>query len=361
MSASTWLRQRVPTRLTWPTVARELGLSGTHVRTVKPTPLGTAVELRLTPPTTAAVVNNLVDEIAVAYGAARVRVQPSDTRADRLKLSIDFTRSIGLVPFPDFQHPVGLPLDPMRPFALGIDDNGATVVGEFYGHHILIGGIPGSGKSNALRVFLAHLAASRNVTLAGIDPKRVELAMWRQRFTHLVLGNDPGETIELLEELHDEISRRTFHLEQQGTALLLPSEEFPWTVLVVDEWAEVAAGGSNKERARADDLLRRYVSLGRAVGCTAILCTQRPTSDVIDVGTRTLLNDRFALRCGDRHQAEAILSAGTFHPADLIGSSVGRALWSDGGPARALQFYGIPDARISTLSVPGYRPTETPF
>lgn len=127
-------------------------------------------------------------------------------------------------------------------------------------------------------------------------------------------------------------------------------------MLVVNEWAELAAGGSTKERARAEDLLRRYVSLGRAVGCTAMLCTQRPTNDVIDVGTRTLLNDRFALRCGDRHQAEAILSTGTFQPSDLIGINVGRALWLDGGPARALQFFQVPDSRISTLVVPGYKP-----
>jgi len=122
----------------------------------------------------------------------------------------------------------------------------------------------------------------------------------------------------------------------------------------VDEWAEVAAGGSTKQRATADDLLRRYVSLGRAVGCTAILCTQRPTSDVIDVGTRTLLNDRFALRCGDRHQAEAILSAGTFQPSDLIGASVGRALWSDGGPAKPLQFFEVKDDVIPNLVCSGF-------
>ena len=35
-------------------------------------------------------------------------------------------------------------------FALGIDDNGGVASGSFYGHHILVGGIPGSGKSNAL-------------------------------------------------------------------------------------------------------------------------------------------------------------------------------------------------------------------
>ena len=178
--------------------------------------------------------------------------------------------------------------------------------------------------------------------------------MWQERFTDLVLGNDSTETIDLLESLHLEINRRTRHLSTLGSAKLLPSEEFPWIVLVVDEWAEVAAGGSSKERARADELLRRYVSLGRAVGCTAILCTQRPTSEVIDVGTRTLLNERFALRCGDRHQAEAILSAGTFQPGDLIGASVGRALWSDGGPARPLQFYEVRDSQVSQLTCAGF-------
>ena len=356
MSSATWLRQRLPVRLTWPTVARELGLSGTKVRTVKATKLGVEIALRLTPPTTHVVIERVADGVAVAYGAARVRVRMSERRADMVSISIDYTRSVGTVPLPDFHHPVGIPLDPLRSFALGIDDDGETVSGKFYGHHILVGGIPGSGKSNALRVFLAHLSASRNVSLFGIDPKRVELTLWQERFTDLVLGNDSTETIDLLESLHVEINRRTRHLSTLGSAKLLPSEEFPWIVLIVDEWAEVAAGGSSKERARADELLRRYVSLGRAVGCTAILCTQRPTSEVIDVGTRTLLNERFALRCGDRYQAEAILSAGTFQPGDLIGASVGRALWSDGGPARPFQFFEINDNRVFELVCPGYRP-----
>lgn len=359
MSVSTWLRQRLPVRATWPTVARELGLLGTSVRKVKETALGAEVELRLAPPTTCAVIESAADGIAVAYGAARVRVRPSPQRADHVSILVDFARSAGTVSLPDFHHPVGLPLDPMRPFALGIDDDGGRVSGTFYGHHILVGGIPGSGKSNALRVFLAHLAASRNVTLFGIDPKRVELALWQDRFSGLVLGNDPAETIALLENLHREIARRTAHLSTTRSATLHPSEAFPWTVLVIDEWAELAAGGSSKERARAEELLRRYVSLGRAVGCTAILCTQRPTSDVIDVGTRTLLNDRFALRCGDRHQAEAILSAGTFQPGDLIGTSVGRALWSDGGPARAFQFYEVADEAITRLICPGFKPDRS--
>ena len=64
---------------------------------------------------------------------------------------------------------------------------------------------------------------------------------------------------------------------------------------------------------------------------------------------------RFALRCGDRHQAEAILSAGTFQPGDLIGASVGRALWSDGGPAKPVQFYEVKDEIIASLVCFGFR------
>ena len=105
--------------MTWPTVARELGLSGTKVRKVKTTKLGIEVALRLTPPTTHVTIERVADGVAVAYGAARVRVRLSELRADLVSISIDFTQSVGIVPLPDFHHPVGIPLDPLRPFALG--------------------------------------------------------------------------------------------------------------------------------------------------------------------------------------------------------------------------------------------------
>ena len=65
---------------------------------------------------------------------------------------------------------------------------------------------------------------------------------------------------------------------------------------------------------------------------------------------------KFARNCSDHHQAEAILSAGTFQPGDLIGASVGRALWSDGGPAKPVQFYEVPDDQVQNLDCGGYGP-----
>ena len=113
---------------------------------------------------------------------------------------LDQQLSIGSAPYSPEPNPAGLPLDPLRAMPIGLDDNGDQVATSFYGQSILIGGNPGSGKSVAMRVILAGLAASRNVCLVGIDPKRAELSMWRPRFTRLVLGNDVEPTVTLLNE-----------------------------------------------------------------------------------------------------------------------------------------------------------------
>lgn len=356
MSLATTMRRVLPLRWTWFGVAAQVGLEGTKVRGVATTALGRKVHVSLRPPATQSQVQKRADQIAVAFGVARVRVIADPLRADRITLALDERLSVGSIALPIEYNPVGIPLNPLRPVALGVDDNITPVTGEFYGHHILIGGSPGSGKSNALRVFLAHLAASRNVALCGIDPKHVELNLWKPRFTQLVLGNEVQPATDLLNYLLFEIQIRAAHLAKTGTVTLVPSAEFPWNVLLIDEWSELAASGDTKQRAAVFVLLRRYVSLGRAVGCTAILCTQRPTSEVIDTGTRSLLNDRFALRCGDKYQAEAILGTGTYDQTDLIGATVGRALWTSGGLPRPVQFYEVSDRAVPNLVCAGLSP-----
>lgn len=344
--------QRLPLVVAWHLAAEAVGLRHTRVVDVVETALGHAIEIAISTPTTVADIERVAPAIAVAFGLPRVRVMASTARADRVNLSLDRRLSIGAIPFTEEYNPVGLPLDPLRRFNIGLDDNGDPVRLSPYGQHILIGGNPGSGKSVAVRVFLANLAASRDVQLCGIDPKHAELSMWSDRFTHLVLGTDAGTTVDILKELLDLVHLRSRLLASTKGATLHPSRDNPWTVLVVDEWAEVAASGDNKKRAEVASLLRRYVSLGRAVGCTALLCTQRPTSDTIDVGTRALTTHRFALKCGDRHQAEAILGMGSFSPEQLTVAQPGRALWSDGGQAVAMQFFHIEDQQVAQLVKP---------
>lgn len=347
--------QRLPLVVAWHLAAEAVGLRRTRVVAVVETGLGHAIEIAISTPTTAADIERSAPAIAVAFGLPRVRLMASTARADRVTIWFDAKLGLGVVPFVEADNPVGMPLDPLRKFAIGLDDNGEVVELSPYGQHILIGGNPGSGKSLAMRVFIANLATSRNVQLFGIDPKHAELSMWSARFSSLVLGSQVGPTVSLLEELLEIVHARAKQLAMTKSATLSPSVDNPWIVLVVDEWAEVAAAGDSKERAVVATLLRRYVSLGRAVGCTALLCTQRPTSDTIDVGTRALTTHRFALKCGDRHQAEAILGVGSFSPEQLTSAAPGRALWSDGGTATAVQFFYISDVQVPQLVKAGFR------
>jgi len=116
--------------------------------------------------------------------------------------------------------------------------------------------------------------------------------------------------------------------------------------------AELAADGTTKQRAEAQDLLRRYVSLGRAVGCSAVLATQRPTSDTVDTGTRALLAHRLALRCGDRWQSEAILGAGNHQAARIPLSSPGWGLLASGPETLGIQVFDLDPGRIPEVLCP---------
>lgn len=356
MSVRRWLIQRLPFVISWPMVTTRIGLDGTRVTTVRETALGHALELELDPTTSVVRIGMMADQLAVAFGIARVRVSVNPLYSHRVTVFLDQELSIGSVPYKPEHNPVGMPLDPLRPMPIGLDDNGDQVAIRLYGQSVLIGGNPGSGKSVAMRVLLAGLAASRNVSLVGIDPKHAELTMWSPRFDRLVVGHEVAPTVKLLTDLLTEVQHRGEYLATTSTATLRPSNEYPWIVLVIDEWAETGAAGNQKERSHIDGLLRRYLSLGRAVGCTAILCTQRPTSDSVDVGTRALTTHRFALKCGDRHQAEAILGVGSFNPEQLRLSAPGRALWTDGGPASAIQFFNVVDDQVPSLLCPQIRP-----
>ena len=298
--------------------------------------------------------------IAVAYGAARVRVHVDPLRADWVAVSIDRRLGVGTVPYAPEWNPVGLPLDPLRHLPVGLDDDANPVSLHLYGRHALVAGNPGSGKSNALRVLLAGLAASRDVAIFGIDPKHVELSMWSPRLSGLVTGSDVEPAAVMLEQLLDEVQSRARFLASTGRAKLKPTSAHPWVVLVIDEWAELGAAGDSKKRQALAGLLRRYVALGRAVGCTAVLATQRPTSDTIDVGTRALIDLRFALKVGDRFQAEAILGPGSFDAASLSASAPGRALWTEGGPAQAVQVFEVSDGMVPGLVCAGLRPSHSP-
>ncbi len=342
-------------RLLWPSIAAEVGLVGTRCVGARTTRLGWEVVLRLAPPASQASVERHAEAVATALGLARVRATPDPARADRIHLALDFIRSLGLVAYPEDRGRVWTPDSAPWPVPLGVDDDGNEVSVFMYGSSLLIGGSPGSGKSTAIRALLAGLARQRDTAIVGLDPKRVELTPWKDRMAHLVVGNEAEPTLALLHELVAEVQRRAVMMADRGLVTLRPDHSTPAVILVVDEWAELAAEGTTKQRGEAQELLRRFVSLGRAVGCSAVLATQRPTSDSIDTGTRALLAHRLALRCGDRWQSEAILGQGLTDATRIPLASPGYGFLTDGGPLRGVQVYDAAPERIPDLACAGLR------
>lgn len=345
----------VSPRLLWPAAAAQVGLTGTRATGCRQTPLGWELDLRLQPPTTATAVEAHVEVLAIAFGVRAVRVIRDDERADRVRLRLELRPGLGRVAYPADDRPCWFPRAAGADVLLGVDDDQRPVRLSLHGSSLLIGGSPAAGKSTAIRAVLAGLAQQRDVALVGIDPKQVELTPWAPRLTHLVRGNEPGPTLELLRALLIEVQHRAEVLADQGALFLVPDAEMPVVTLIVDEWAELAAAGTAKERSEAAELLRRYLSLGRAVGCSAVLATQRPTSDTVDTGTRALVAHRLALRCGDRWQSEAILGQGRVEAAGISLTTPGRGLLSDGSTVRPVQVLELTSDRIGEFVTPAMR------
>lgn len=348
----------VPARLLWPTVARACGLHSARLLRVRPTRLGHDLTLQLDPPTTANDVGRALGAIAVGFGAAHCSMTADDHRADRLVLHLHRLASLPSPAYPAESRPLFVPRDPSEPVPLGLDDKGNLVSLPLLGRSLLIAGSPGAGKSNAIRCILGSqgLSGRRNLAVVGIDPKRVELTLWRPRMSALVVGNEAVPTLELLGWLVDEVQRRAEFMANAGLVELEPSHLHPAIVLVVDEWAEMAADGSSKQRDEAHRLLRRFLALGRATGCSAVLATQRPTSDVIDTGTRALLAYRLALR-SDRYGSEATLGAGHQEAATIAAGSPGLGYLTDGADVRCVHLFEVsaervPDERCAGLHCP---------
>lgn len=350
------VRRMLPPGWLWRSVADRSGLSAARLVGIRRTTFGYALQVRLDPPATAADVARSLDRLAVGFGAARCVMKPSTTRADQLELFVHRGPPAASVQYPADHRPVFLPSSPAGAVPLGLDDEGDLVALPLLGRSLLIAGSPGSGKSNVIRCVLASqgLSGRRNLALVGIDPKRVELALWRPRFAALVEGNEAEPALDLLAWLVDEVQRRAIAMSAAGLVELPPSHDYPAVVLVVDEWAEMAADGTSKQRDEAQRLLRRFISLGRATGCSAVLATQRPTSDTIDTGTRALLAYRLALR-SDRYGSEATLGTGHCEASSIAVGEPGRGFITDGADVRSLRLFDLDPGRITEERCAGLR------
>lgn len=179
--------------------------------------------------------------------------------------------------------------------------------------HILIAGTPGAGKSVALRAIITALILTKkpeDVILNLIDFQRVELRIFKNCRMVESFCTTPEQFSELLEQLKEESERRLSLFEKSGVIVNIqrynkthPSSRLPYIVNIVDEFAALS-DGNNKDALSA---LKIRIAQDRKLGIHYILCTQRPTKDIIDGSIKCNIPCRIALRMISKTDSETIL------------------------------------------------------
>jgi FtsK/SpoIIIE family len=318
----------------------------------RPTPTGAVLDLRLTPRCTVKDLVARTEPLAVAFHAASVRIRADRGAAGRAQLVIAFRDPLAGSPFnwpwigiERTQLWGGLPL--------GYDEDDSFVMLDLAGHHLLLGGEPGSGKSNALSLIVAAAALDPNTELWCFDGKLVELAAWKRSCRRFV-GPDLEEATKVLIELRDEMEERYAWLLELGVRKMDRDLGAGLILVVIDELA-LYLQGKGKQRDQFAGVLRDIVARGRAAGIVVVAATQKPASDVVPTSIRDLFGYRLALRCATRDASDTVLGVGwategfTASDIDPANRGVGYLL-AEGSLPRRMRCFVLSDEHLTALS-----------
>ena len=159
-------------------------------------------------------------------------------------------------------------------------------------YNTLIAGVIGSGKSYTENLIIEQVKRDPDVQLVLIDPKRVELAGYRNLPSCLWYADDDQGIYDTLCKVFDLMEARY----QAMQAACQKSTTEPHVMVFVDEMAFLMQSSQKKEYVR---MMNQITLLGRAARIHLILCTQVSTQDVIPACIRDNMTNIICLRQRD--------------------------------------------------------------
>lgn len=208
------------------------------------------------------------------------------------------------------------------PVPIGVTPEGTDIIrnmGQM--PHLLVGGTTGAGKTVFLYGLLASLIVSHpdpNSLRLLLSTSKPEDFVYFKGMPHLETGDviaDAGEARRLLQthvaQVFDTRAAQLIAARCQDIASYNARNETPLAplIVVVDEFADLAdqLGSSRGARDAFYTQIRRIAQLGRNKGIHLVLCTQRPSTDLVPSSIRTLMNARVALHVNDATASRMIL------------------------------------------------------
>src|SRR5436190_10647012 len=279
-------------------------------------------------------IKNLEDDIALSLAALGIRIIAPIPGKGTIGIEVPNVRKSivsmkTLLGSDKFQHN-----NYSLPIALGKKiDNDNFIVDLTSMPHLLMAGATGQGKSvgvNAILVSLLYKKHPSQLKFVLIDPKKVELSIYRHIEKHF-LARLPGEeesiitdtkkVIHTLNALCIEMDNRYDLLKEAGARNIKEYNEkfvkrrlnpqkghqyLPFIVLVIDEFADmIMTAGKEIEMPIA-----RLAQLARAVGIHLIIATQRPSVNIITGTIKANFPSRIAFKVSSKIDSRTILDSG---------------------------------------------------
>jgi S-DNA-T family DNA segregation ATPase FtsK/SpoIIIE len=189
-----------------------------------------------------------------------------------------------------------------------VQDGEELVIDLAQAPHGLVAGSTGSGKSVLLNSMICSLIESgRNVKLALVDPKRVELTAYKdvQQLMYPI-ANTAQEAEVIIDDLIYEMNARFVTMAKYSVTNvrdLHKRHRPPYIVMVVDEFADLVLS-SDKEFVNKVCLLAQK---SRAAGIHIILATQRPSTRIVNGGIKANFPMRISLKLPSAIDSRIIL------------------------------------------------------
>jgi len=184
--------------------------------------------------------------------------------------------------------------------------------------HLLIAGVTGSGKSEALLTILhgaAHFYSPDELKLKLIDPKGTELnTLAELPHTEGPIGTTAEDAIALLDGAVDEMERRYAVFKAMPGHVRNIAEfqaaggRMPRWILVLDEYADLT--NDDGERKQIETSLKRVSQKARAAGIHLIVSTQKPVVAVVNTVVKGNLPAKVALRVNTLTESRVVLDEG---------------------------------------------------
>jgi S-DNA-T family DNA segregation ATPase FtsK/SpoIIIE len=334
----------------------DFGVEGEVVE-ILPGPVITMYEFKPAPGIKISKVAGLSDDLALAFRAPSIRIVAPIPGKAAIGIEIPNNKRAPVYLKEILSSQAYKNANYNLTIALGKDITGSPVVTDLSKMpHLLVAGATGTGKSVSLNAMINSLlfkASPEMVRLLIIDPKRIELSLYRD-IPHLLhpVVTQPKEATKALRWAVGEMERRYMLLSDRNVRNIEAynrkimkekkresadgpegtDKRLPYITLVIDELADLMMSSSRE----VEESITRLAQMARAAGIHLIIATQRPSVDVLTGIIKANFPTRISFQVSSKVDSRTILD--TSGAENLLGE--GDMLFMPPGVGRITRIHG---------------------